>query len=111
MITQINENENLNCKFNISFIATVKELKISTLLDRCGIRKKTRIQRSEKSCDKCSVFEIFQFLLLMIFQGSTLHRFLGPKKQDLACSKNTYQRFMSNIHYNWQMISPYLIPM
>lgn len=30
-----------------------------------------------------------------------LYRFLGSKKQDIACSKNIYQRFLSNMHYNW----------
>ena len=47
-------------------------------------------------------FEIFQFLLRMVFQGCNLYRYLGSKKQDIACSKSTYHRFLGNEHYNWR---------
>ena len=47
-------------------------------------------------------FEIFQFLLRMVFQGCNLYRYLGSKKQDIACSKSTYHRFLGNGHYNWR---------
>ena len=38
----------------------------------------------------------------MVFQGCNLYRYLGSKKQDIACSKSTYHRFPSNEHYNWK---------
>ncbi len=56
----------------------------------------------EYSPDKRTAFEIFQFLILLVFQGCNLFRFLGSKKQDIACSKSTYHRFLSDCHYNWR---------
>ena len=38
----------------------------------------------------------------MVFQGCNLYRYLGSKKQDIACSKSTYHRFLGNEHYNWR---------
>lgn len=86
----------------MSFIAAIKELDISGLLFRCGIRKDSRKLKGESSDEKRTAFEIFQFLLLMVFQGCNLYRYLGSKKQDIACSKSTYHRFLSNEHYNWK---------
>ncbi len=102
MISQNAANENANSELNISFIASIKELQISALLNQCGIRKDSRKIKGELSDDKRTSFEIFQFLLLMVFQGCNLYRFLGSKKQDIACSKSTYHRFLSNEHYNWK---------
>ena len=101
MIQHITAEENPNKELNISFISAIKELEISKLLTKCGIRKDTRLQSGETSCGKRSAYEIFQFLLLMVFQGCNLYHYLGSKKQDLACSKNTYSRFLGNEHYNW----------
>lgn len=102
MIHHIDEKENLENAVNANFISAIKELKISSLLHQCGIRKTTRKQRGEASGEKRTAFEIFQFLLLMVFQGCNLYRFLGSKKQDIACSKNTYNRFLNDCHYNWR---------
>lgn len=102
MIYHFEENENPNADLNFSFIATVKELDISGLLAKCGIRKAHRTLDGEASGEKRSAFEIFQFLLLMVFQGCNLYRYLGSKKQDIACSKSTYHRFLGNEHYNWR---------
>ncbi len=102
MIPQITEKENPVNAVNTNFISAIKELKISSLLHQCGIRKTTRMQKGEASGEKRSAFEIFQFLLLMVFQGCNLYRFLGSKKQDIACSKNTYNRFLNDCHYNWR---------
>ena len=38
----------------------------------------------------------------MVFQGCNLYRYLGSEKQDIACSKSTYHRFLGNEHYNWR---------
>ena len=102
MIPHITEKENLENDVNTNFIAAIKELKISSLLNQCGIRKTTRTQKGETSGGKRTAFEIFQFLLLMVFQGCSLYRFLGSKKQDIACSKNIYNRFLNDCHYNWR---------
>lgn len=102
MIQHNGVKENPCHELNMSFIAAIKELDISTLLFRCGIRKDSRRSRGESSDEKRTAFEIFQFLLLMVFQGCNLYRYLGSKKQDIACSKSTYHRFLSNEHYNWK---------
>ena len=39
---------------------------------------------------------------MLVFEGRGLFCFLGSKKQDIACSKNTYYRFMEDPHYNWR---------
>lgn len=102
MIPHITEKENIENAVNTNFISAIKELRISNLLHQCGIRKTTRTQKGEVSGEKRTAFEIFQFLLLMVFQGCNLYRFLGSKKQDIACSKNTYNRFLNDCHYNWR---------
>ena len=103
LIIQHNETkENPNYELNVSFIAAIKELDISGILSRCGIRKDSRKLKDESSDEKRTAFEIFQFLLLMVFQGCNLYRYLGSKKQDIACSKSTYHRFLGNEHYNWR---------
>ena len=104
MIHQNTVNENAHSDLNTSFIASIKELHISSLLSQCGIRKDSRKINGERSDDKRTAFEIFQFLLLMVFQGCNLYRFLGSKKQDIACSKSTYHRFLGNEHYNWKRL-------
>lgn len=53
-----------------------------------------------KSCG-VSAYEVFQFLLLLVFQGKNLFRFLNSKHKDQAVSKNTYYRFLNDTSYNW----------
>lgn len=98
MIHQNDEIRNTEQEFNVSFIRAIQELQISKLLHQCGIRKTARTLSGETSSDKRTAFEIFQFLLLMVFQGFNLFRFLGSRKQDIACSKSTYHRFLNNCH-------------
>lgn len=80
MIQHSGAKENPNHELNMSFIAAIKELDISGLLFRCGIRKDSRKFKGESSDEKRTAFEIFQFLLLMVFQGCNLYRYLGSKK-------------------------------
>lgn len=101
MIPQNSTNENTVSEINLQFIAAIKELKISSLLQQSNIRKDSRSVHGDDGC-KRTAFEIFQFLLLLVFQGKNLFRFLGSKKQDLACSKSTYYRFLNDCHYNWR---------
>jgi len=101
MIPQNNTNEKALPEINIQFINAIRELKISSLLKRSDICKSSR-SRSGDGGEKRTAFEIFQFLLMLVFEGKNLFRFLGSKKQDIACSKSTYYRFLSNCHYNWR---------
>lgn len=53
-----------------------------------------------KSCG-VSAYEVFQFLLLLVFQGKNLFHFLNSKYKGQAISKNTYYRFLNETFYNW----------
>ena len=87
MISQNNKNENPQNQFSIA----LKELGIGKLLQKSNITK---------SCG-VSAYEVFQFLLLLVFQGKNLFRFLNSKYKDMAVSKNTYYRFLNETSYNW----------
>ena len=87
MINHISQNENTKDDFS----KTIKELQIGKLLRRSNISKNCGI----------SAFEVFQFLLLLVFQGKNLFRFLNSKHKDQAVSKNTYYRFLNEPSYNW----------
>lgn len=88
MINQIYQNENTKNKFS----RAIKELKIGKLLRQSNITKSCGIP----------AFEVFQFLLLLVFQGKNLFRFLNSKHKDQAVSKNTYYRFLDETSYNWK---------
>jgi len=75
-----------------ALLQTFKTLKIGELLRKSGIRKAQGV----------SVNEVFKFLLLLVFQGKNLYRFLDSKRSDLAVSKNTYYRFLNTSTYNWR---------
>ncbi len=87
MISQNSKNENPQNQFSIA----LKELGIGKLLRKSNITK---------SCG-VSAYEVFQFLLLLVFQGKNLFRFLNSKYKDMAVSKNTYYRFLNETSYNW----------
>ncbi len=101
MIPQNNKNEKSLSEINIQFINAIRELKISSLLKQSNICKDSRSKNGDGG-EKRTAFEIFQFLLMLVFEGMNLFRFLGSRKQDIACSKSTYYRFLSNCHYNWR---------
>lgn len=101
MIPQNSTNENTLPEINIQFINAIRELKVSALLKQSNICKNSR-SRNGDGGKKRTAFEIFQFLLMLVFEGTNLFRFLGSKKQDIACAKSTYYRFLSNYHYNWR---------
>lgn len=87
MINQMNTNDHTENQF----FHALKELQIAKLLRRANITK------------TCGVFayEVFQFLLLLVFQGKNLFRFLNSKHKEQAVSKNTYYRFLNEVSYNW----------
>lgn len=88
MIYQNNEFDNTPNLFS----STIKELQLGKLLRKANITK---------SCG-VPAFEVFQFLLLLVFQGKNLFRFLNSKHKDQAVSKNTYYRFLNETSYNWK---------
>lgn len=91
MINHNDDFEKQECKIQCEFGAAIRELQISKLLTRSNIKGK-----SGKS-----FYEVFQFLLLLVFQNCNLFHFLNSKKQDTAFSKNTYYRFLNNPSFNW----------
>ena len=88
MINQMNQNENTQNEFSYA----IKELEIGKLMRKSNITKNCGI----------SAFEVFQFLLLLVFQGKNLFRFLNSKHKEQAVSKNTYYRFLNETSYNWK---------
>ena len=88
MIYQNTETENTQNKLSNA----MKELQIGKLLRKANITKNCGI----------SAYEVFQFLLLLVFRGKNLFRFLNSKHKDQAVSKNTYYRFLNETSYNWK---------
>ena len=88
MIYQNEQTENTQNKFS----KAISELQIGKLLRKSNITKNCGI----------SAYEVFQFLLLLVFQGKNLFRFLNSKHKDQAVSKNTYYRFLNESSYNWK---------
>ena len=87
MINQMNQNDHTPNTFSDA----LKELQIGKLMRKSNITK---------SCG-VSAYEVFQFLLLLAFQGKNLFRFLNSKHKDQTVSKNTYYRFLNETSYNW----------
>ena len=88
MIYQNEQIGNTQNKFSLA----LKELQIAKLLRKSNITKNCGI----------SAYEVFQFLLLLVFQGKNLFRFLNSKHKEQAVSKNTYYRFLNESSYNWK---------
>ena len=88
MIYQNTEIENTQNQFSdaIRGLQIGKLLRSSNITKNCGI----------------PAYEVFQFLLLLVFQGKNLFRFLNSKHKDQAVSKNTYYRFLNETSYNWK---------
>ena len=88
MINQNTQTENTQNKFS----KAISELQIGKLLRKSNITKNCGV----------SAYEVFQFLLLLVFQEKNLFRFLNSKHKDQAVSKNTYYRFLNESSYNWK---------
>ena len=72
------------------FMGAVKTLGIAALLWQNNIRKESRKYGKEKDGSRRSAYELFKTLLLLVFQGENLYRFLSSDKGETACSKNSY---------------------
>lgn len=92
MITENERPVNTENAVEYEFGNAIRELGVSSLLKKSNIRKKKG----------GSVFDIFQFLLLLVLQNCNLYHFLNSKKQDTAFTKNTYYRFLNESGYNWK---------
>lgn len=68
------------------FFQSFKSLQLAKILRQVGINKSTGV----------SAYEVFQALVLLVFQGKNLYQFLASKKGDQIASKNTYYRFLNN---------------
>jgi hypothetical protein len=90
-ITMITEKEAFEKGTN-EIVRTMHKLKIPQLLRNAGIRK----------AQGASVFEIFKFLVLLVFQQRNMFHFLQSDRKDTAWSKNTYYRFLNNCTYGWR---------
>lgn len=88
MINQNTGFENIQNQFSNAF----KELQLGKLLRKANITKNCGIP----------AYEVFQFLLLLVFQGRNLFRFLNSRHREQAVSKNTYYRFLNETSYNWK---------
>ena len=87
MINQMNQIDHTQNKFSDA----IMELQIGKLMRKSNITKSCGI----------SANEVFQFLLMLAFQGKNLFRFLNSKHKHQAVSKNTYYRFLNETSYNW----------
>ncbi len=79
MIYQNNQNDHTENQF----FHALKELQIARLIRKSNIMK---------SCG-VSAYEVFRFLLLLVFQEKNLFRFLNSKHKEQTVSKNTYYLF------------------
>ncbi len=74
------------------FLKTFSSLKLSGILRQSGIRKSKGIP----------VIEVFKFLVLLVFQGKNLYRFLASDRNDETYSKNTIYRLLNSSTCNWR---------
>jgi hypothetical protein len=88
MIQETNTTEQANNIFQNTFSA----LKVSRLLRQAGIRKSKGIP----------VLEVFKFLVLLVFQGKNLYRFLASFRSKAEFSKNSVYRMLNGQKYNWR---------
>lgn len=75
-----------------TFLRTFSTLKLSKLLRKAGIRKSKGIP----------VIDVFKFLVLLVFQGKNLYRFLDSSRGDTTYSKNTMYRLLNDSTHNWR---------
>jgi len=75
-----------------TFLRAFTDLELSKTLRQCGIRKSKGIP----------VIEVFRFLVLLVFQGKNLYRFLDSDRGDTTYSKNTMYRMLNVSTYNWR---------
>lgn len=88
MIQETSSTEQTN---NI-FLQSFSTLKVISMLRSAGIRKSHGIP----------VIEVFKFLVLLVFQGKNLYRFLEAVRSSATFSKNSVYRLLNGTKYNWR---------
>ena len=83
MINQMNPDDHTPNAFSNVF----KELQIGKPMRKSNIKK---------SCG-VSAYEVFQFLLLLVFQGKNLFRFLNSKPNGFVC--RAHFNFVNRYHF------------
>jgi len=74
------------------FLSAIDQLHLARLLRKSNIRKACGVP----------IMEVFQFLLLLVFHGKNLWRFLQSKHaENVGACKNTFYRLMENPSFNW----------
>ena len=82
------QNEQL---FSNSIISFIKKFQVIKLLRKCGFRKEKGI----------SLFSLFLYVLSNVFRDRSLYMQLKTDHFKENFSKNSYYRFMRNVHVNW----------
>lgn len=82
------QNEQL---FSSSVISFIKKFHVIKLLRKCGFRKDKGI----------SLFSLFLYILSNVFRDRSLYMQLDTNSFHENFSKNSYYRFMRNVHINW----------
>ncbi|MCT7722768.1 MAG: transposase, partial [Lactobacillus crispatus] len=82
------QNEQL---FLNSIISFIKKFQVIKLWRKCGFRKEKGI----------SLFSLFLYVLGNIFRDRSLYMQLKTDQFHENFSKNSYYRFMRNVHINW----------
>lgn len=82
------KNEQL---FSNSIISFIKKFQVIKLLRKCGFRKEKGI----------SLFSLFLYVLSNVFRDRSLYMQLKTDHFQENFSKNSYYRFMRNVHVNW----------
>jgi len=77
---------------NNILLQSFSALKVSSLLRSAGIRKSKGIP----------VLQVFKFLVLLVFQGKNLYRFIASTHESKTFSKNSFYRLLNATHYNWR---------
>lgn len=88
MIHQIDLSE----KASTTLLNTMKTLRINSLLRHSNIRKS----------DGIAVNQIFQLLILLVFQGKNLFRLLDSNRGLDMPGKDTFYRFLNQSQYAWR---------
>ena len=71
-----------------------KELKLSSLLKSCNIKKRTG-----HSVDKI-IFDLFMIPFLLM---SNVFLFVQSQYEEASAEKNRFYRFLGNANYNWRL--------
>jgi len=76
MIHQTSETDKLEIEAGKRFFNALAILEIPKLLKQSNIRKDSRRLNGEKDKERRSAYTVFVFLIMLVFQGQNLFRYL-----------------------------------